>query len=75
MYMATKIRSQLKSKSKKLDHYAGEWVAFIGEKVVAHHRALARTMAEVEQKGFAKSKVSVFLVPRKDEGPYALLVV
>lgn len=71
--MATRISSQAKAK-KKLDHYAGEWVVFVGDRIVAHDKKLARVMAAVEKKNLQR-KASVFLVPRKDEGPYVLLII
>lgn len=66
--------SATKQKKTHLNRYAGEWVVFIDEKIVAHDKALARAMAEVEKKGVA-NRASVFLVPRKDEGPYVLLII
>lgn len=67
---------QIKTKPqtrRNLTRYAGEWVAFVRNSVVAHDRTLAKTMAQVEKKGL-RDKVSVFLVPRKNEGPYVLSV-
>ena len=50
-----------------LDRYAGDWVAFAKGKVVAHQGTLNELMKRVQK---LKSKPSVFLVPRKKEGPY-----
>jgi len=50
-----------------LDKYAGEWVALANGKVVAHQGTLKRLMKKVEK---FRKKPSVFLVPRKSEGPY-----
>jgi hypothetical protein len=50
-----------------LDEYAGEWVAFADGKVVAHQGTLDKLMKKVER---LKRKPSVFLVPKKKEGPY-----
>lgn len=50
-----------------LDQYAGEWVAFANGKVVAHQGTLKRLMKKVEK---LEKKPPVFLVPRKNEGPY-----
>ncbi|MBU3965574.1 hypothetical protein KKG29_04055 [Patescibacteria group bacterium] len=61
-------------KKVKLHFYAGEWVAFVGEKIVAHNKELKDLMKEVDTKGLRK-KASVILVPRKDEGPYVLIIL
>ena len=58
----------------KLDHYAGRWVAFLGESIIASAGNLKDLMMEIDAKGL-RGKVSVFLVPRKDEGPYILAVL
>jgi len=50
-----------------LDKYAGEWVAFADGKVVAHQGTLRKLMKKVER---LKKRPSVFLVPKKNEGPY-----
>jgi len=75
MRMATKMLTKTKTNTKhKLRHYAGEWVAFVGGKVVEHSDGLDDLMKKVEAIGL-KGKTSVFLVPRKDEGPYVLIVL
>ena len=71
--MTARIRNRMKTK-KRLDHYAGEWVVFVGDKIVAHDKELATAMTKVKTKTL-KKKASVFLVPRKDEGPYVLLII
>lgn len=58
---------------RRLDRYAGEWVAFVNDRVVEHSRRLNALMKKVEAKGL-KKRTSVFLVPRKGEGPYVLAV-
>jgi hypothetical protein len=58
----------------KLHSYAGEWVAFVAEQIVAHNKNLKDLMKEVDAKGLRK-KASVILVPRKDEGPYVLVIL
>jgi hypothetical protein len=63
-----------KGKKIKLDSYAGEWVAFVGDKIVAHNKNLKDLMKEVDAKKLRK-KASIFLVPRKDEGPYVLIIL
>jgi hypothetical protein len=71
--MTTKTKIQLNSKrgAIPLERYAGKWVAFIGKKVVAWADTLEALMAKVKKMRLEK-KTSVFLVPRKDEGPYIL---
>lgn len=61
-------------KKVKLHSYAGEWVAFIGEEIVAHNKDLKDLMKEIDARKLRK-KASVFLVPRKDEGPYILIIL
>jgi hypothetical protein len=53
----------------KLHSYAGEWVAFVAEQIVAHNKDLKDLMKEVDARSLRK-KASVILVPRKDKGPY-----
>lgn len=62
------------SKKIKLDRYAGKWVAFVEGKIVAYNDNLSDLMKEIDLKGLRK-KTSVFLVPRKDEGPYVLIIL
>jgi len=61
-------------KKVKLHSYAGEWAAFVGEKIVAHNKELKDLMKEVDARGLRK-KASVILIPRKDEGPYILVIL
>ncbi|MEK7077580.1 MAG: DUF5678 domain-containing protein [Patescibacteria group bacterium] len=56
-----------------LNRYAGEWVAFVDGRVVGHDEKLKGLMKKIEIKGFS-DKASIFLVPRKDEGPYVLII-
>lgn len=67
--MTTQIK--IRGTTQKLDRYEGKWVAFMGKQIVAYNETLRDLMKEVDAKGLRK-KVSVFLVPRKDEGPYIL---
>jgi hypothetical protein len=62
-----KISIEQDNKSIPLDKYAGEWVAFLNGKVVAHQSTLQRLMKKV---GKLKKKLAVFLVPKKREWPY-----
>lgn len=69
------IRMHLQPKTKKnLNRYAGEWVAFVNGNIVAHDKELVEVMEKVEEKRL-QDKASVFLVPRKNEGPYVLAVL
>ena len=60
-------------KRTKLDHYAGEWVAFVDEKVVVSAESLKK-LEESVKKMALKKEPTYFLVPRKDEGPYVLII-
>lgn len=65
---------KLNKKSVSLDKYAGKWVAFVDGKIVSWGDTLKELMARVKEKRLEK-KASVFLVPRKDEGPYILIII
>ena len=71
--MATKTKIPLnpKGKSIPLERYAGKWVAFIEEKVVAFANSLEELEGKIKKIKPKKEPV-YFLVPRKDEGPYVL---
>ena len=60
-------------KAIRLDRYAGEWLVFANDKVAAHDKSLPEAMSKASKKKL-KGKPSVFLVPRKDEGPYLLFL-
>lgn len=75
MTVKTKTSIKINKISKKLDRYAGKWVAFVGAEIIASNNTLAGLMEKVKQKGVEVNQVSVFLVPRKDEGPYVLIVL
>ena len=62
-----------KTKGGRLDRYAGEWVALVRGKIVEHEPRLPDLMSALERKNLDE-KASVLLVPRKDEGPYILLL-
>jgi len=57
-----------------LDRYSGKWVAFINNQPVAYADNLELLMQKVEKRPFSKEP-SVMLVPRKDEGPYILILL
>ena len=59
-------------KSIPLDKYAGKWVAFVDGKIVRYGKTLKGLMKKIEKEKLAK-KPSVFLVPKKSEGPYYAL--
>ncbi len=54
--------------------YTGKWVAFVDDKPVAADETLGKLMKKIKSRHFRKSP-SVMLVPRKDEGPYVLLII
>ena len=60
-----------KGQRKKLSQYAGEWLAFVDNKIIAHNDSLRELRQEIDKKGLQK-RASFFLVPRKNEGPYIL---
>ncbi len=70
----TILKNKKSSVKTKLDPYAGKWVAFLGEKIVASADTLKDLMREIDDKNL-REKVSVFLVPRKNEGPYILVIL
>lgn len=73
--MATATYSKkITSKKIKLDRYAGKWVAFINGKIITYDETLSGLMKEIDSRKLRK-KASVFLVPRKDEGPYVLIIL
>lgn len=53
--------------------YSGQWVALMGNRVVAHAPSLPAVLAQA-RRAKRGAKPSFFLVPRKDEGPYVLPV-
>lgn len=61
-----------KTKTIKLNRFAGQWVGYVQGKVVAHSQTLKELMMEIKHRNLEK-KTTVFLEPRPDEGPYILL--
>ncbi len=53
--------------------YAGKWVALSNKRVVASGVSLPALMRKVPARRL-RPQPSVFLVPRRDEGPYALVL-
>lgn len=72
--MTIKLYGKIHKKELKLGRYAGEWVAFVNGKVVMHDHDLRVLMKRVQEKRLEK-RSSVLLVPRRDEGPYILIVL
>jgi len=72
MFMETALKT--KKKTVSLNRYSGKWVAFDEkERIVGFDDTLDGLMKKMKRRGLEK-KVLVFLVPRKDEGPYILLL-
>jgi len=66
-----KVSLKLNKGTISLDKYAGKWVAFVEDKLVAWADTLEE-LAEKIKKLKLKKRPVYFLVPRKDEGPYIL---
>ena len=60
-------------KALDLERFSGEWIALIGDKVVSHNKTLQDLMKGMKKRSF-KKRPSVLLVPRKEEGPYILIL-
>ena len=54
--------------------YAGQWVALSCNQVVAVGASLSEVMRQIPTRA-PRQRPSVFLVPRRDEGPYVLVVI
>ena len=52
--------------------YAGKWVAFSKNRIVAVGPSLPEVMRRLPPRR-PRLKPSIFLVPRRDEGPYVLV--
>lgn len=59
--------------SRDLTRYSGKWVAFINGKIVESADSLRSLMEKLKKKHLRK-KPSIMLVPRKEEGPYILVI-
>lgn len=59
-----KISIKFNKKEISLEKYAGQWVAFLGKKIVGNSKSLKKLVKEMEKKGI-RDKVSFFAVPRK----------
>lgn len=58
-----------------LGPYAGKWVALSGERIIAVASSLPAVMRRAAARKTPRLPPSVFLVPRRDEGPYVLVIV
>jgi hypothetical protein len=59
-----KISIKFDRKEVSLDKYAGQWVAFLGKKIVGHNRSFRKLVREMEKKKLDQ-KVTFFAVPEK----------
>lgn len=69
--MAARERSHIQQ---NLALYAGKWVALSRNRVVAVGTSLPEVMRKLPARR-PRSQPSVFLVPRRDEGPYVLVTL
>lgn len=72
--MRTKVEIKLPQRKINLDRYSGKWVAFINNQPAVCADKLSLLMQKVKKRHFPKEP-SVMLVPRKDEGPYILILL
>lgn len=56
-----------------LERYSGKWVAFIDDQPVVCDKDLNTLMQRVKRYRLPKEP-SIMLIPRKDEGPYILIL-
>ncbi len=71
--MKQKLSLRHKNISVNLEPYSGQWVAFAGVKVIAAEKEFNVLMQRLK-KMRQDQDASVMLVPRKDEGPYILML-
>ena len=74
-------RNVMMRRSRKSSHrepdlaaYAGKWVALSRTRVLAAGASLSDVMRKLPDR-HSRLSPSLFLVPRRDEGPYVLLIV
>lgn len=74
--MSTKIKTKLNKAN--LSRYAGKWVAIKNGKVIASGRTINDIRKYITRKKGDKTPLkklpAAFKVPRKDEGPYVLIL-
>ena len=56
---------------KKLEQYAGKWIAVLGNKLIGTGDSVKEVMSIAKRKGI-KELPLVTMVPKKDEGMYVL---
>ena len=71
--MVTRRASARRKRPTNLAAYAGQWVTLAGNRVIAAGPSLPDVM-EALPTGGPRHQPSLFLVPRRDEGPYVLLI-
>ena len=59
-------KAKRRKKKTHLDKYSGQWVAFLGDRVVENGRTLNSLMKKMEEKGIEK-KAAIFCVPKKGQ--------
>jgi hypothetical protein len=67
------VKRKRESTKADIDRFAGKWVAMIGSRVVASADTLPHLADKIRHK-WSPRKPSVMLIPRKDEGPYILMM-
>ena len=72
--MATKAIGKRIKIGSDLNRFSGKWVAFVNGRVVESADKLPKLMLKMRQKKLERS-ASLMLVPRKDEGPFILIVI
>lgn len=72
--MATKELDWLSKHQKQLESLAGKWIAVLDNKVIAKGDSLKEVMEDVKKQDIRRLPL-VTKVPRKDEGPYILVVI
>jgi hypothetical protein len=72
--MRTKVATKAPLRKINLDRYSGKWVAFINNQPVICADNLSILMQKIKKEPLSKEP-SVMLVPRKDEGPYILILI
>lgn len=55
--------------------YAGKWVALSSNRIVAVGASLPELIRNIPSRRPTQEEPSVFLVPRRDEGPYVLVMI
>lgn len=77
IFYAIKEKIYLKSKTRRkinLEPYSGKWVAFIDNQPIAWAETLKILMEKLKKSKPLSKEPSVMLIPRKDEGPYILIL-